>query len=155
MPPAMDDREGSASYNVEAGGCMKKLGLFLMVIALCLGMWAQKKKEMQSSDITVAVIKATNGKPVRNAAVVIHSVNEEGKQESGGIELKTDMEGKTGYQGLPYGKLRIQVIARGFQTYGEDFDINEPQKAIEVKLKPPSGQYSIYGDKNQTAQPKK
>lgn len=133
---------------------MRTLGLVLTVFALCLGMWAQKK-EAQVSDITITVIKATNGKPVRNAAVVLHPVNEEGKQEAGGLELKTDQEGKTGYSGLPYGKLRIQVIARGFQTFGDDFEIKEPQRSIEVKLKPPSGQFSIYDDKNKPSEPKK
>lgn len=133
---------------------MKKLGLVLTLFALCLGMWAQKK-ETPASDVTITVVKATNGKPVRNAAVVLHPVNEEGKQESGGLELKTDQEGRTAYSGLPYGKLRIQVIARGFQTFGEDFEIKEPQQAIEVKLKPPSGQFSIYDDKNKPAEPKK
>jgi hypothetical protein len=133
---------------------MRKLGLVVMVLALCLGMWAQKK-ETPSSDITIMVIKATNGKPVRNAAVVLHPVNEEGKQEAGGIELKTDQEGKTGYSGLPYGKLRIQVIARGFQTFGNDFEIKEPQQAIEVKLKPPAGQFSIYDNTSKPGDPKK
>jgi hypothetical protein len=48
---------------------------------------------------------------------------------------------------LPYGKIRIQVLAPGMQTYGEDFIINEKTKEIEVKLKKPQGQYSVYEDK--------
>ena len=55
--------------------------------------------------------KDDNGKPVRNAAVVLHPVGGNGKQSKGGFELKTDSEGKTEYSGVPYGKLRIQVIA--------------------------------------------
>ena len=59
---------------------------------------------------------------------------------------KTDADGKTSYDGVPYGKLRIQVLAHGFQTYGEDYDINQPDMDITIKMKRPAGQYSIYED---------
>jgi Carboxypeptidase regulatory-like domain len=137
---------------------MRKLGLAVIVIVLSVLAVAQndkQKEEAKASDVTISVIRDTNGKPVRNAAVVLHPVNDDGKQDSGGINLKTDMEGKTAFQGLPYGKLRIQVIAHGFQTFGDDFDINQPQQVVVVKLKPPSGQFSIYDDKNKQAEPKK
>jgi hypothetical protein len=48
---------------------------------------------------------------------------------------------------VPYGKLRVQVLARGFQTYGQDYEINQPTTEITIKLKQPAGQYSIYEDK--------
>ena len=89
-------------------------------------------------------MKDSNGKPIRNAAVILHPVNGKGKQDKHGVELKTDAEGKTNMDGVPYGKMRVQVIAPGFQTYGEDYDINQPEQEITIKLKPPSDQYSIY-----------
>jgi len=49
-------------------------------------------------------------------------------------------------------KLRVQVLAPGFQTFGEDYDINQPTMEITIKLKRPEGQYSIYG--NQQNDPK-
>jgi hypothetical protein len=36
------------------------------------------------------------------------------------------------------------VLAPGFQTYGEDYSINEPSMDITIKLKRPARQYSIY-----------
>jgi len=93
-----------------------------------------------------SVLKADNGKPVRNAPVVMHYVTEKGKQERGGLELKTDADGNASYEGVPYGKLRVQVLARGFQTFGEDYDINQPTMQITIRLNRPSGQYSIYED---------
>ncbi len=128
---------------------MRGASLVAAVLLLCLPAMAQKKdqkNELQSSDLKITVVKDTNGKPVRNATVVLHPVDKDGRQDSGGISLKTDSEGKTGYQGLPYGKLRVQVIARGFQTFGDDFDVDQPTKDIVVKLKPPANQYSIYDD---------
>ena len=37
------------------------------------------------------------------------------------MELKTDAEGKANFDGIPYGVLRVQVLAHGFQTFGEDY----------------------------------
>ena len=92
------------------------------------------------------VLKDYNGKPIRNAGVVMHPVNEKGKQSRGGLELKTDAEGRASFDGVPYGTLRVQVLAQGFQTFGEDYEINQPEMEITVKLKRPQGQYSIYDD---------
>jgi 5-hydroxyisourate hydrolase-like protein (transthyretin family) len=100
--------------------------------------------EKQHSNLSFVVLKDYNGKPIRNASVVLHPVNEEGKQERGGVQLKTDNEGRTRYDAVPYGKLRIQVIARGFQTHGDDYEINLPQQEIVIKLKRPQEQHSIY-----------
>jgi hypothetical protein len=91
------------------------------------------------------VLKEDNGKPVRNAAVIMHPVSS-GKQSRGGLELKTDADGKTSFEEIPYGKLRVQVLAPGFQTFGDDFDINQAKMDFTIRLKRPQGQYSIYGD---------
>jgi hypothetical protein len=104
--------------------------------------------EDKTSDLKFLVVRDYNGKPVRNASVILHPIDKEGKQR-GGYQLKTDPEGKTSFDGVPYGTLRIQVLAQGFQTYGEDFEISEPTKDITIKLKRPGGQYSIYDDKGQ------
>jgi Carboxypeptidase regulatory-like domain len=96
------------------------------------------------SSLSFVVVKDYNGKPVRNAGVVMHSVGKHDKQDRGGLELKTDADGKASFDGVPYGKLRVQVLAPGFQTFGEDYEINQPTMEITIKLKRPEGQYSIY-----------
>lgn len=98
----------------------------------------------QSSDLQFVVLKAENGKPVRNASVILHSVDKNGKQEKDGLQTKTDSDGKASMRSIPYGKLRVQVIAHGFQTFGDDFEVNQPKQSFEIKLKPPQKQYSIY-----------
>ncbi len=108
----------------------------------------------KSSDLKFLVIRDYNGKPVRNASVILHPV-EEGQQDKGGFQLKTDLEGRTAFEGVPYGTLRIQVLAQGFQTFGQDYDINQPTMEITIKLKRPSGQYSVYDEKNPSPQDEK
>jgi hypothetical protein len=38
----------------------------------------------------------------------------------------------------------MQVIAKGFKTYGSDYKIDKPEMTFEVRLKRPGQQYSIY-----------
>ncbi len=102
------------------------------------------------SELKFSVVRNSDGKPIRNASVVLHQVDKDGNQSKGGLQLKTDEHGNTTYSGVPYGKLRIQVIASGYQTFGNDYEINEPTQQIQVKLKRPQEQYSIY-----TEEPKK
>ena len=104
------------------------------------------KNEEPTAVLNFIVVKEDNGKPVRNAAVIMHPVSTRGKQERGGLELKTDADGKTSFDGIPYGKLRVQVLASGFQTFGEDYDISQAKMEFTVRLKRPQGQYSIYQD---------
>jgi Carboxypeptidase regulatory-like domain len=118
-----------------------------LVIVLGLGMIGlavAQDDDGPMSDLRFVVVRDYNGKPVRNAAVVLHPVNRKGKQARGGLELKTDGEGRTNIDGIPYGPLRVQVLAQGFQTFGEDYKIDKAEMEIVVKLKRPGGQYSIY-----------
>jgi hypothetical protein len=110
------------------------------------------------SKVEVTVLRATTGKPIENASVIFHPLVD-GK-DSGNMELKTNDEGKATLDLLELGtSVRVQVIAPGFQTYGEDYKLDKESLAFEVKLKRPQAQYSIYkqgegkeGDKS-TARP--
>lgn len=131
-------------------------GVALALIALGASSVAQKDKDVEPTCwMYFLVVKDDNGKPVRNAAVIMHAVNSRGKQERGDMELKTDPDGKTNYDGIPYGVLRVQVLAHGFQTFGEDYTVDKPKMEITIKLKRPQEQYSIYDDraKDSTAPP--
>ncbi|HEX3819825.1 MAG TPA: carboxypeptidase-like regulatory domain-containing protein [Candidatus Sulfotelmatobacter sp.] len=134
------------------------MGAALLIFGSVGVAFGQKDKDDEgpTSWIYFSIIKDDNGKPVRNAAVVLHPVNLKGNQERGGLELKTDPDGKANIDGIPYGVLRVQVLAHGFQTYGEDFDVGKAKTEISIKLKRPQGQFSIYEDRpnDANAQPK-
>jgi 5-hydroxyisourate hydrolase-like protein (transthyretin family) len=111
-----------------------------MIVLLAVASMAQHK----SAKLDFLVLKDSNGKPVRNAEIVLHAVDKNGHQKDESVELKTHEDGKATVNAIPYGKVRVQVIAQGFRTYGEDFDINQPNHAITIKLQKPAEQYSIY-----------
>jgi hypothetical protein len=101
------------------------------------------KPPLPTARIEVTVVRDVNGKPIENAAVVFHPM--EGEKDKGNMELKTNEDGKTLIDVLPIGAtVRMQVIVRGFQTYGEDYKIDKPELAIEIRMKRPGEQYSIY-----------
>jgi Carboxypeptidase regulatory-like domain len=104
------------------------------------------RAQEDTAKLSFLVIRDYSGKPVRNASVVMHPVKKNGKQGRGGFELKTDADGKASFEGVPYGPLRVQVLADGFQTFGDDYDIERPAVEITIKMKRPSGQYSVYED---------
>lgn len=121
------------------------LPVFFSIVLISSALIAGDKKDAgPESSVDFVVVKDDSGKPIRNAAVVLHPVGQHGRQSKGGFELKTDADGKTHFDGIPYGTLRIQVIAHGYQTFGNDFSINQAQQVITIRLKPPQGQYSIY-----------
>ncbi len=100
--------------------------------------------------IVVTLARQDDGKPIENAAVVFHAM-ENGKN-TGNMELKTDEDGKSVIDVMPIGDtVELQIIARGYQTYGADYKIDKPQMAIEIRLKRPGRQYSIYQNHPVTA----
>lgn len=93
--------------------------------------------------IEVTILNDANGKPIENSAVVFHPMA--GEKDEGNMELKTNEDGKTIIDVIPIGDVvRLQVIAHGFQTFGQDFKIDKPDMAIQIRLLRPGGQYSIY-----------
>jgi Carboxypeptidase regulatory-like domain len=120
------------------------IGILAACMAVSTGFASNDDEDM--AVVNFVVLKDNNGKPLRNASVVMHPVEKNGKQSRGGLELKCDADGKASFDGVPYGKLRIQVLAPGFQTFGEDFEIAKPVEEITVKMKRPTEQYSIYKD---------
>jgi len=104
-----------------------------------------------AGDMTKIQIKVTNlkGKPVERASVVVRfiegrSVAKLGKQVKTQWETRTNQEGLAKIPEIPQGKILFQVIARGYQTFGETIEVNDDEKTVEIQLKPPQPQYSAH-----------
>lgn len=104
-----------------------------------------------TSKIEVTVLRDDDSKPVENASVIFQLVGEKGN-----MELKTNEDGKSVIDVLPIGSsMRLQIIAKGYQTYGEDYKIDKAEMAFGVRLKRPGHQYSIYEKHDQAADTQK
>ena len=96
-----------------------------------------------ASTIQITVLKDFNGKPVVNAHIIFHPT--EGDRDKGSLETKTDGNGKATVDVIPVGDtVTLQVIADGYQTYGKSYKIDKSEMTMEIRLKRPSSQYSVY-----------
>src|SRR5215831_9159643 len=92
------------------------------------------KSETPTAVLNLTVLKDSNGKPVKNAEIVLHPVDEHGRQKQESLELKTHDDGKAGASGIAYGKVRVQVIARGYRTFGDDYVVDQLRQKTVIKL---------------------
>lgn len=95
------------------------------------------------------VVKSQGGKPVDRASVVVrfvqgHSVVKLGKAIKTTFELRTNQDGEARIPAIPQGKILVQIIAKGFQTFGQTYDVTEEEKTLEITLNPPQQQYSAH-----------
>jgi hypothetical protein len=118
------------------------LAIVLMASALAAPLSAQTTK------LRIEV-RNLDDKPVDRASVLVRfvegrSVVKLGKKIRTSWELKTNQEGVATIPPIPQGQILVQIIAKNYQTFGQKFDVNEEEKTIEVKLKPPQSQYSAH-----------
>jgi hypothetical protein len=119
---------------------VKRALLLIFVAALTLPAGEQTRLQI--------VLKNAEDKPVGNASVVVKFVQGRHKIKLTKIrkawELRSNQEGSVRIPAIPQGKILIQVIAKGYQTFGETFNVEEDEKTIEIKLNPPQKQYSVH-----------
>ena len=94
-------------------------------------------------------VRTLTDKPVDRAAVIVQfvegrSILKLGKKIQTRWEVRTNQEGIAKIPAIPQGKIRIQVIAKGHQTFGDIFDVAEEEKTLQIKLNPPQPQYSAH-----------
>ncbi|HZY72047.1 MAG TPA: hypothetical protein VFE22_02950, partial [Edaphobacter sp.] len=107
----------------------------LLTSSLALGQYRGRKYKAPppTSRIEVQVLKKFTGKPIANAAVVFNPTRD-GK-DLGSLEVKTDPEGKAVIDVIPIGStVRVQVIASGLSTFGQDYLIEGPTKEITIEM---------------------
>jgi phosphoglycerol transferase MdoB-like AlkP superfamily enzyme len=103
-----------------------------------------------TSRIEVTVLRDTDSKPIENASVIFQLIGDKGN-----MELKTNEDGKSVIDVLPTGStMLLQIIAKGYQTYGKQYTIDKSDMTFGVRLKRPGEQYSIYKNHDQDAEKK-
>lgn len=116
---------------------MSRRTLLASLMLLCLAAVAPAK---DTAKITVRV-RDNNNQPVNRAAVIVKRMR--GKHVKTSYELSTSQEGTAPLPPLPQGTYLIQVIAKGYQTFGEKYTLSEPEKTIDIQLQPPQAQFSV------------
>ena len=102
-----------------------------------------KKDENQTTKLLIHVVGGEKSEPVANASVylrfkekgaVLFLLHRKRKVE---LDLKTDNEGHASFPILPRGKVLVQVVAPGWQTFGEYFELSKATQTVEIHLHRP------------------
>ncbi len=117
----------------------------LLLALLTLPVWA----DPPMTRLRVEVRKASNDKPVERASVIVRFVEGRsamklGKKVMTSYQLKTNQEGVAMIPPIPQGKIQVQIIAKGLQTFGQIFDVGEEEKTVEIKLNDPQAQHTVH-----------
>lgn len=93
--------------------------------------------------LEVVIKDADTGKPVENASVYAKFKRQRLLRRDKKIEwtAKTDPDGRAVFPVLPEGRVLLQVVAKGWKTYGRYHTIRGPKYVIEIKLKRPKRWY--------------
>ena len=104
------------------------------------------KDTEKTTRLTVQVVDEANKKPIYNAHVVVRfDVDRKLRRDKRvSWEAKANQKGEVVLNAIPRGTVKVQVIARGFQTYGDQHDLNQPEQTVTITMKAPSGQKSAY-----------
>jgi hypothetical protein len=101
---------------------------------------AKASSGSQDVRLTIVVTGGEDKKPIDSASVYIRYVEEHkhGKDKKVEMNLKTNQSGVCHVPLVPPGKFVVQVIADGWKTYGEYYDLNQTEQTINISLvRPP------------------
>ena len=118
----------------------------VFMVALAIGPRMNAATPMTKMRVEV---RSTADKPVERASVIVtldkgRSALKLGKKVRTHWEMRTNQEGVASIPALPQGTFLIQVTAKGYQTFGQTFEVKEEEKTIEVKMNAPQPQYSAH-----------
>jgi hypothetical protein len=128
---------------------MKRRSLLSALLAP-LVLRAEDEEDDGTTRLTIHVTNHRD-KPIERASVVVRfqegrSIRKFGKTINTHWELRTNREGDAKIPPIPQGKILIQVIADNYQTFGDYFEIEEPERTVEIKLSPPGKQFSAHDE---------
>ncbi|MBZ5699826.1 MAG: hypothetical protein LAN18_14915 [Acidobacteriia bacterium] len=90
--------------------------------------------------LTIVITGGDDKKPVESASVYVKYVTERKLAKDKKIEmnLKSNLSGVCHVPEIPRGKILIQVIAPGWKTFGEYYDLEQAEQTINITLvRPP------------------
>jgi hypothetical protein len=109
---------------------------------------AANKDEQKSAEPSMTKIRiiVTTGedKPIGNASVYVRFNTSGGflrHEKQIEMNFKTNQDGSVKVPEIPQGKILIQVIAKGWHTYGKWYDVEKDKETITIKLAPPPHWY--------------
>lgn len=114
------------------------------LLFLAVGLSAQGNDD--ATRLTLQVLSESSKNPVADAHVVVRFTEQRmlRRDKRTSWEAKTNRKGVVVLDGIPRGTVKVQIIAKGYQTYGDERELSKPQEEVTVLLRSPQGQVSAY-----------
>ena len=110
--------------------------LALLLAALSAGLAAAPADE--EVRLEVAITAEETGDPVTNATVYLKYQEKRFLRKDKKIEFtsKTNDLGTAVFPPVPEGRVLVQIVAKGWKTYGKYHELEGPKQSLEIKLQP-------------------
>jgi hypothetical protein len=107
------------------------------------GSQAQPQRPAEIPRLTIEVTAGDDNVPVENASVYVKFVERRKlwKDKKYELNVKTNREGIAHVPDPPLGKVLIQIIAEGWRTYGQSYEITDQEQVIKIHLEKPPKWY--------------
>ena len=104
---------------------------------------AEKSEKESVTRLRIEVVAGEKDEPVDSASVYVRFVRERTLAKDDRVEMngKTNRSGVAVLLNVPRGKVAIQVIAPGWKTFGQWYEIDKPEQTIRIKLQKPPRWY--------------
>jgi hypothetical protein len=139
---------------MNASNRMKKILVILSSLALFLPVAVRGQDKSTDSKgktdpasnsvhLTIVVTNTEDKKPVDSASVYVKFVQAKilGKDKKIEMNLKTNLSGVVHVPEIPRGKFLVQVIAPGWKTFGEYYEVDQAEQTINIELARPPKWY--------------
>lgn len=123
---------------------MKSVGILLSLVLLVplLSPVAQAKDETTTLRV---VVQNEQSEPVPRASLIVRELKGKKRDKVGNsLQLRASQQGVAPFPPMKRGFILIQVIAEGYQTFGDKYELTEPEQTVTITLKPPQKQFSVH-----------
>jgi hypothetical protein len=118
------------------------------LVAVCMpaSLSAQSGKDQEEpakeSDTATLRVELTGGeakKPIVDASVYLKFVEERVLRDKHiELNLKTNQKGVARSPEIPKGRVLIQIVAPGWKTFGQYYEIDQDEQTIQINLRRPT-----------------
>lgn len=115
--------------------------LAFLAAGLCLAM-AESTETSDRTNVIVTVKDAESGQPIANAKLTLQ-FRQPGnpaklkRPKHLAFSAKTNPQGRYKFTGVTKGTIRLLVTADRHQSFGQEFELEQDDQVIEVKLRKP------------------
>lgn len=122
----------------------KVLALLGIVVGV-MGLVGPRARAESGEGVRVEVVLTSeeSGEPISGASVYLKFKQKRLFRRDKKTEwsVKTNKNGRAIFPAVPEGNALVQIVAKGWKTYGKYHDLEGPKHVLEIKLKTPKKWY--------------